>query len=243
MQWICLCSLAVTLVACSLAADGSENQQRTIHVTGQGQATAPPDMATIQSGVVTQANQASEAVAANNRVVDKILELLKAYNIASKDIQTSRFHVQPEYDRPQRGKQPPRIVGYRVTNQVSVRIRNLPELGTVLDALVSAGSNQISGISFGIDDPTGVLNQARNRAVADARSRANLYAHAAGVQLGPVISIREQSAQVPRQEYFGRAMMADSARAVPVATGEQEVEASVSMVFAILDQPATDSRR
>ena len=119
-----------------------------------------------------------------------------------------------------------------MTNQVQVRVRNLPDLGKVLDSLVSAGSNQISGISFGIDDSTGVLNQARNRAVADARSRAELYAHAAGVKVGKVISISEQAIQVPQPRMLGRAMMAaEMSSKVPVATGEQELRATVHAVF------------
>jgi uncharacterized protein YggE len=205
---------------------------RTISVTGQGTATAPPDIANIRTGVVTQAVEAGAALASNNAAVKKLMEVLESHRIASKDIQTSSFDVRPEYDRGQRGQRQPKIVGYRVTNQVQVRVRNLPDLGKVLDSLVSAGSNQISGISFGIDDSTGVLNQARNRAVADARSRAELYAHAAGVKVGKVISISEQAIQVPQPRMLGRAMMAaEMSSKVPVATGEQELRATVHAVF------------
>jgi uncharacterized protein YggE len=230
MIWPLLATLMVTLGA---RAD-EHAPARTISVTGRGLATAPPDMATIQTGVVTQAPTASEALAGNNRAMERVLQLLKDKGIASKDIQTSNFNVSPDYRRDPRGRTEPEIVGYRVTNQVQVRVRNLPELGGVLDALVQAGSNQISGVSFGIDDPRGLLDQARNRAVKDARSRAELYAQAAGVQVGAVISISEQTAVTPRPQYFARAM-AEDASAVPVATGEQELQATVSMVFALTD--------
>ena len=206
----------------------AEPLQPTIVVTGHGKATAPPDMATIQTGVITQAATAQQALQANNQAMQQLLSVLKQNQIADKDLQTSQFDLSPQYKTDERGRDP-QIVGYRAANQVRVRVRNLPRLGQVLDALVSAGSNQLNGISFEIDDPTGVLNQARNRAIADARSRAELYAQAAGVRVGKVISISEQSVPVPGP-FPARAMMAEAA-AVPVAAGEQELSATIQMVF------------
>ena len=212
----------------------AEEMERSISVAGQGNVTSVPDMATVQTGVVTQATSAGDALAANNTAMAKIMEVLKGHNIADKDVQTSQFHVQPEYRQDRQGRQQPEIVGYRVTNQVQVRVRKLPDLGKVLDALVEAGSNQVSGISFGIDDTTGLLNQARNRAIADARSRAELYAHAAGVRVGKVLAISEQPPRTPEPRFFARGLM-EQASAVPIATGEQELQASIFMVFALAD--------
>ena len=124
--------------------------------------------------------------------MEKIMGVLKENAIASRDVQTSGFNVNPQYKRDKQGRRQLEIVGYRVTNQLRVYVRNLADLGRVLDALVRAGSNQVSGISFGIDDPTGVLNQARKRAVADALRRAQLYAQAAGVRAGRVMTISEE---------------------------------------------------
>jgi uncharacterized protein YggE len=227
------CLAAVALLA--IPALASEPSVRTIRVSGEGKATAPPDMATIHTGVVTQAKSAQDAVAENNVAMKRILSALAEHKIAAKDIQTSSFGVRPEYKRGPRGQQQTEIIGYRVTNQVRVMVRDLPDLGQVLDALVAAGSNQVSGVSFGIDDPTGVLNQARNRAISDARSRAALYAHAANVRVGKVISISEQALAAPRSQFVGRAFAADSAGAVPVATGEQELRVTIHMVFALED--------
>ena len=210
---------------------------RVISVTGEGKAAAPPDMAVIRTGVVTYRPKATEALSANNESMKKILEVLKTFNIASKDIQTSGFNVSPESKRDERGRTQPEIIGYRVTNQASVKVRNLDDLGKVLDSLVRAGSNQLSGVSFGLEDPTSILNQARNRAVADARSRAELYAQAAGVQLGKVLTISEQPIEMPRPQPFVRAMAMESVSSVPVATGEQEVHARIHMVFALEDKP------
>lgn len=229
-----------TIGAMSLAAYCATNvcaeDVRTIHVRGEGKATSPPDVATVNTGVVTIAPKASDALAANNEAMKRIMEVLKESKIAAKDIQTSSFSVHPDYERDPRGRTKPKIVGYRVTNQVRIRVRKLADLGKVLDALVQAGSNQVSGISFGIDDPTGVLNQARSRAIADARSRAELYAQAAGVRVGKVLTISEQPVQMPRPQYMAATFAADArGGSVPVATGEQELRTSVDVVFALVD--------
>ena len=216
------------LVSVAPAAD----LQPTISVTGRGTASSPPDMATIITGVTTHAETAQAALEANNRAMQNLLDVLKENQIADKDVQTSNFDMSPEYQRDPRGQNNPKIIGYRATNQVRVQVRNLPQLGKVLDSLVFAGSNQVSGIGFGIDDPTGVLNQARQRTVADARSRAALYAQAAGVRLGHVISISEEPAMGPQPRFQARAMLAE-ANAVPVATGEQELSATIQMVYTI----------
>lgn len=227
-----VCLLLLILAAPLAAAEHS--LQRTISVSGQGRAAAPPDMATIHTGVVTTATTAKEALAANNRAMEQVIQVLKGKNIEAKDIQTSGFHVQPEYKRGPRGSQINEITGYRVTNQVQVRVRNLPRLGEILDALVQAGSNQISGVNFGIAEPRAITNEARKRAIDDARGRAELYAQATGVRVGQIISINEQAVQIPRPTFQARAMMAE-ASAVPVATGEQEVSATIHVVYAIAD--------
>jgi uncharacterized protein YggE len=228
--------LVATLLMVAQVDAAQDEFRRTISVTGQGKATAPPDMAAIQTGVVTHGATASEALSANNEAMEKILGVLKTYKIASKDVQTSSFNVSPEYKRDERGRRKPGIVGYKVTNQVRVEVRNLADLGKVLEALVRAGSNQVSGVSFGIDDPTGVLNQARNRAIANARSRAELYVQAAGVRLGKVLTISEQPIGLPQPRHFGLSLAREDVSSVPVATGEQDFRARIHMVFALEDK-------
>jgi uncharacterized protein YggE len=228
--------LVATLLIFTPANADQDEFRRTISVTGQGKATAPPDMATIQTGVVSVAATATEALSANKETMGRILAILKKHKTAAKDIQTSNFNVSPEYKRDDRGRRKPEIMGYRVTNQVRVKVRNLPDLGNVLDALVRSGSNQVSGISFGVDDPTGVLNQARNRAIADARSRAELYGQAAGVAVGKVLAISEQPVQLPRPKFMSRNLAAAEVSPVPVATGEQEFHVLIHIVFALEDK-------
>ncbi len=223
----------ILFIAMCTTAIADQALPRTISVTGNGSATSPPDMATINTGVVTQGKNAADAMKANNEIMAKLMAALKAQKIPAKDIQTSDFSVSPQYARDDRGRTQQEIVGYRVSNQVRVVIRNLPELGKVLDTLVSTGSNRVSGISFGITDSDGILNEARNNAIADARSKANLYAQALGIKVGKVVSVSESSVIAPRPQFFARAAMADSA--VPIASGEQELTATIDVVFAIAD--------
>jgi len=215
-------------------ANAAEDEpRRTVSVTGEGKASAPPDMAVIQTGVVTYGKTAAEAMASNNETMEKILGVLKAHEISPKDVQSSRFTVDPEYKRDDRGRRQPEIVGYTMTNQVRVEVHKLENLDEVLDALVRAGSNQISGIQFGIDDPTSVLNQARSLAVEDARMRAELYAEAAGVRLGKLLTISEQGVDVPQPRYLGRGLAEKAASSVPLATGEEIYRARIHMVFSL----------
>jgi uncharacterized protein len=222
--------LLVLLIPSLVAA---EQRPRSLTVAGEGRATAPPDTAEFDVAVVTQAATAAEALAANNESIQRVMEILKTAQIADKDLQTSQFSIQPVYQSSREGVHEPKIVGYQVTNQIHVVVRNLPSLGKVLDAVVQGGSNQIHGIRFDIDDKVGVLNQARNRAVRDARARAELYAQAAGVKLGKVLSFQESGAAVPEPRPMMRMAMAEAA--VPIATGENEVAASVSMTFELVD--------
>jgi hypothetical protein len=217
------------LMASALRAQPEETE-RIISVIGTGKVSSAPDMATITTGVISEAAEASEALSANNEAVERIMEVLKEFHIAPKDMQTSNFNVSPIYHHDRRGTSQQQITGYHVSNQLRVQVHNLPELGKVLDALVRAGSNQMSGVTFGFDDPEGLLQNARNRAMADARSRAELYAQAAGVRVGEVLQISELEARFPVAS--PRRMAMDAAtEAVPVATGEQEVYATITVVY------------
>lgn len=229
--------LISTMVGTSIA----NEIPRTITVTGQGKAASPPDMATINSGVATTAATAKEALAANNVAMEKLMEVLKSRGIESKDIQTSGFGVYPEYARRNPGQRgsnnEARITGYRVNNNVTVRVRNLPRLGEILDALVDSGSNRISGVSFSISEPRAIQNKARMDAVDDARGRAELYAQATGARVGKVIAISEQPIRRPQPAFGARmAMVSEVASSVPVATGEQQVSATVNVIYELLDK-------
>jgi hypothetical protein len=208
---------------------------RVISVSGEGEVKTRPDMATITTGVVTEGATAKDALAKNNGAMAAVINTLKNAGVSEDDIQTSDFSVSPKYPPYQPNQTTaPRIVGYTVSNTVTARVKNLDKLGGILDALVQAGSNQISGISFGLNETKATMNEARKKAVADARAKAELYAGAAGVSVGKVVQISETSAVIPVPVMYKREAMAQSADAsVPIAVGQSTVVANVTVVFEI----------
>lgn len=204
---------------------------RIISVQGTGEVKTKPDMATVSSGVTSEAPTAQDALNKNNAAMAAVIAALKAAGVSEDDIQTSDFSVSPQYPVLQPG-QAPRISGYQVSNQVTARVKDLAKLGATLDALVRAGSNQINSIQFDIDEPKPFLDEARKKAVADAKSRAEIYAAAAGVSVGRVVQISESSAIIPPQPmYRMRAMDAVAQNAVPISAGQQLVTSNVSVTF------------
>ena len=202
-----------------------------ITVVGSGTAAARPDTAEVSAGVVTQAATAAQALAQNNAAMEKVIKAVTAAGIAEKDIQTTNVSVIPQRRPGRQEAQPPDIVGYEVSNQVRIKVRDLTVLGRLLDALVGQGANALGGISFSVGDPAPVLDQARTSAMADARRKAEVYARAAGATLGPLLSIREGAAPVPR--FGGEMPRAMAATAVPVAPGEQEFQVSITVTYAL----------
>lgn len=222
---------AATLTTPSQAQE-SKTMPRVISLNGHGEVKAKPDMAVVNVGVMSQAATAREALTANTAAMQKIFAALQAAGIEAKDIQTSNFTVNPRYQYDQNNAQPPKVVGYDVSNMVSVAVRKLDTLGTVLDTMVSEGSNQINGIGFAIADDEKLQDEARKLAVADAERKAKLYAAATGVTLGQIMSVSEGGAQPP-QPVFQAKTMRDSAGSVPIAEGEQTVAADVSITWEI----------
>lgn len=202
-----------------------------ISVTGEGSVSAAPDMAVIPIGIETVADSARAALEANNARSETVIARLKAAGIAGPDIQTTGLSLGPRYDYSSGGDQQ-KVTGYVATNQVTARLRGLGALGAVLDAVVADGANQLSGIGFALQEPGLMMDEARRRAVADALARAALLAEAAGVTLGPVLSISDGAAQGGPVPMFRQAAEM-AVGSVPVASGEMTLFASVTMVFAI----------
>ena len=223
-------------LALILALSGAAHAQsatpspRTITMSGTGTVKGPPDMADISAGVTTEAATAAAALAANSAAMNRVFAALEKQGIARRNIQTSNFNVSPNYGS-RTPNETPRLLGYRVGNQVHVILEDVTKVGAALDALVAAGANQMNGLNFSIKDPAPLLAKARAEAVADARLRAQQYAAAAGVTLGTIQSISEGGgSEPPRPMYRMLAMAADS---VPVAAGEESVSASVTLVWEI----------
>lgn len=223
------------LLAVALAAPGAlwaEPPTPTITVLGEGQVNRAPDMATITLAVNADGATGAAAMAKVATGLTGVLARLKGEGIEDRDVQTSGLNLSPRWDEPRAGSTAaPKIVGFVASSTVSVRVRALDHLGTVLDGVVSDGANGFSGLTFGLADPDPAQDEARKAAVADAIRKAQLYAAAAGVKLGPVQSISDQSSEV--RPYPMAAPMMAKAAPMPVAQGEIELGASVTMVFAI----------
>jgi uncharacterized protein YggE len=200
----------------------------TISVTGEATVSVPPDLAQIDGGVTSEAKTAREASEANNAAMGKVLQALKVAGIEEKDVQTSRLSLQPQSAPNRTG--PPAISGYRASNRVTIRVRDVAKVANVIDTLVGAGANEIGGINFVVSQASKLLDEARERAVADARRKAEIYAKAAGVTLGAPLSISEESNSAPVPY---RRMAAGMAVSAPVAQGEETLAVTVSVSWAI----------
>jgi len=223
-------ALALALCAPQLVTAQTTPPPRVITMGGHGEARAVPDTAMLSAGVSAQAPTAAAALSANTARMQAVLAALKKQGIPDKDIQTSNFSISPQYANG--NGQAPRVTGYQANNQVEVRLEDVAKLGATLDLLVTAGANQMNGVSFLIRNDTALLAQARAAAVAEARLKAETFAKAAGVGLGSILSIGEGGNEGPRPMYAAAPMMMRD-KAVPVALGEQSVNADITIVWEI----------
>jgi uncharacterized protein YggE len=210
----------------------------TISVTGVGEVIVVPDTANIQIGVQVFHEELAEAQRQSTEQITTIIDTIKAAGIADKDIQTSNYSVsiRQQYD-PNTGIAT-EVLGYDIYNTLSVTVRDLEELGTILDQVVSAGANQIYGIYFFTADLTSATEQAREAAVKDAQERASQLAAAAGVEVGRILNISEGFSAAPLPYDYGMGQgragdMAAEGAKVPVQPGSQTVQISVSVTYEI----------
>jgi uncharacterized protein YggE len=203
----------------------------TISVGGEATVSVPPDLAQIDGGVTTEAKTAREASDTNNAAMGKVLLALKGAEIDERDFQTSRLSLQPQYAPNRNG--PNAVVGYRASNRVTIRLRDVTKVASIIDILVAAGANELGGINFMVSAASKLLDDAREQAIADARRKAEIYAKAAGVTLGSPVSISEESVPGPMPY---RKMAAGMAASAPVAQGEETLRVTVSVSWAIKPQ-------
>jgi uncharacterized protein YggE len=221
-------ALAILMLATPAMA---QELPRQITVTGEGSVAAAPDLAWVNIGVTHTADTADEAVTKMSEGMQGVMARLNAAGIAPADIQTGQLSLYPTYaDRSY--EVAPEVAGFTATIAVDVRVRDLAKLGFILDAVVEDGANTFGGIRFDLADPSTAYADARRDAVADGRAKAELYAQAAGVTLGDLVTLSENS-------FYAAPIMAaarlEDAGSVPVAGGEVSFAASVVMVYSIGD--------
>ena len=224
--------LTVILSACAPTSGTAVSETRTVSINGTGKIPVPPDMATISVGVQTKHAEAEEAMAENNVAIQAVMDTLSEFGIEPEDIKTSNFSVYPRNEYDNDGKIT--STTFVVSNNVSVKVRDLDILGKVLAAVVESGANTVSGVNFNISDREAAYADAMALAVENARSRAEILVEAAGGKLGEVQSINAHISG-GGVVYMERAAM-DSAMAsseVPVSAGEMDLSVDVSVVYEI----------
>ena len=230
-------SLALSTMAVTAAAQPATQPPReaasfeTVSVTGTGRVTLTPDRFSFNVGVQTQAPSVEDAVNQNNTKVAAVIAALKKGGATDAEIRTTGFSIYPQQDFSQ--GQVPRILGYQVTNNITVSRKQIGDAGRLLQAAISAGVNQASGIQFEVSDPTRGRDEGLKAAFNDARGKASVLASAAGRTLGRALSITEGGAAEPPRPMPGIRTMAMQAKVseVPVEGGSQDLSFTVSAVF------------
>ncbi len=226
--------------ACSAPVTAGQSPAPAINVNGSGHVNLSPDMAVLELTITRNAKTAAEALKQNSRAMNQVVETLQASGIEARDLQTSGFAIQPDYvysdSSSKRSASKSTIVGYTVRNSLTVRVRDIDATGALLDTVVTLGVNDGGNITLTNADPSAAIEQARVLAMKDALSKARTLAEAAGVGLGPIQSIRENSyqpgPQPVRAAYRGMALAAEPAP-TPIVAGENRYEVQVSLSIAI----------
>jgi uncharacterized protein len=207
------------------------NDGTLLSVSAEAKATRVPDVATLSTGVVTQAADANSALRANAEEMNQVMAAVKAAGIAERDVQTSGISIYPQYQYIE--NKPPKINGYQASNTVNLKVRDISKLGKVLDALVASGANQVNGPNFEIDQPEEAYDEARRNALAKAQARAEMYAKTLGLRVRRIVSIDEGTGYQPPVMLRGAAMktMAMDAMETSVSPGESTLSANLNVVF------------
>ena len=228
VHFACFCAVALALVAPARAQEPPPVPPARIIVSGEGSVTAAPDYAYVTIGATTNGATAGAATDANSRIMTSVATALRGTGIAPQDLQTARFSVQPIYSSAVSGNAP-KLSGFSVTNQFDVTVRQVERVGDVLDGAIAAGANDVGSIQFLHADPSKTLDAARTAALADARRKAELYAHAAGLTLGAVSWVVEEQASVPQPRFLGARTAASAP--VPIAAGEDTLQLRITVGF------------
>lgn len=222
-----LAALAALLLSLAPPPAGAQNRPvPVVSVFGEASVDVTPDVAIVSAGVTSQGKTAREANDANGRLMEPVIAALRVGGTREDDIQTARISIQPLHD-PNRSTTG-RIVAFQASNQVTVKVRDVTKVPDVIDRLLGAGANTLSGVEFLIGDPSTAMDQARAQAIADAKRKAEIYAKAIGAQLGRPVSIGEE-AQSPR--FLRSAAPAMAAATTPVALGEETLRVSVTVTY------------
>ena len=203
--------------------------ETTLNISATSSVSAAPDIAFLSGGVVTEARTAEEAIRQNALDMAGVYEALEAAGLEQADIQTSNFSLNPRYNYPQNSER--QLVGYTASNQLRVTVRDMEKVGGVIDAMVAQGGNTFSGVQFGVEDPSELLNEARRDAMRDAMARADLFADVAGLSVSRIVTISEHTQSSPTPQPVMMRAAAMEAAPTQISGGELSFSATVNVVF------------
>lgn len=221
----------ILVAALTVPTFATAESRRLITVSGEGRVDVAPDMALVTLGVTSEAKTTAAAMGETSEKMTALLAYLEGLGIDGPNVQTNQLSLHPRYDS--RSSGPAVISGYVATNTVSVRLLDLDQAGVVLDGVLESGANQFQGLQFTLQDDSAARDEARRRAVADARARAELYAEAAGVGLGPLMTLTEAGGHNPQPMVMMESAMRGG-DVMPIAEGELSIVAQVTMVYEIV---------
>jgi len=217
------------------------NPDRIISFTEEGKIIAKPDIAKVSVSVVTQGIEATAVQAENNQTMQKVIDFVKKQGVADKDIQTTNYSLNPQYDynwckissvKPYPSC-PPKIIGYELTQSVEVKIRDFNKINIIIGGLSDAGANQISNISFSLDEPEDYKNQARIEALKKIEKRAQLLSKETSLKLGKIVSVSESGVYPVYRETMKATAEAPSSVPAPIETGTQEITVTLTVSYEI----------
>lgn len=226
--------LAIFLLASTNKVVNTATTTNTVSFSGEGKVVAKPDIAKINLSIVTDALTSKVAQDENSKKSKALTDYLKKQNVDDKDIKTTGYNIYPQYRYPQYGGQPT-ITGYQVNQSMEVKVRDLSKVSNVLDGVVSAGANQINGLSFEIDNPEALKAEARGKAIADAKKKASELKNQVGISLGKIVNFSENTGGYPMPIYYDtKGMgMGGGGGGPSVPTGENEITVNISITYQI----------
>lgn len=206
----------------------------TITISGEGKVTAKPDIGQVSLGVQVEKPTVTEATKENTTKMNALIAALKVLGIAEEDIRTTNYSLNPQYEWPN-GRQ--ELRGYAVYQDVQVKVRDLEKVGEVISKAAEVGANQVGGLTFTIDDPEEYRQQAREKALANAKQKAEALAQSAGVQLGKLVEFNEGASNVPNPVYYldaARTGYGGGSAAPEIQSGSQDVIVNVNVTYEVL---------
>ena len=203
----------------------------TVSFNGEGKVLAKPDVAAISLSIVTEAVTSKSAQDENSKKSKAVIDFLKAQGVEDKDIKTTGYNIYPQYRYPQYDR--PEIRGYQVNQTMDVKIRNLGSVSAILDGVVSAGVNQVNSLSFQIDNPDALKAEARQKAIEDAKMKAEELEDQLGVRLGRIVNFSESIGGFPGPIFYGAERGLGGGGGPTVPTGENEIVVNVNLTYQI----------